>query len=222
MVALVAVAVVPEGRLAVLVAVADGVVLVPAAEVLPAVEVAVETGLLVAVPEAADGTAGFLSAALPGLDVRVLVRLAVVAGFLSSSLALTLGRLRWEVAVPEEVGRRDAAVVVVVVGGRVGGLLKPAAPVRVAEEAVEGVALPAGRRAAVVAVAPVALEVAAGRVVPAVLAVAGDFGEVVLGASVSAMAAVLHVGLVRLEAWVAQGQFCIRGGEKILVIRPIG
>ncbi len=93
-VALVTVEVVPAGRVAVLVVVAAGMVLVPAAEVLPAAEVAVETGLLVAGAEAADGTPGFLSAALLGLDVRVLVRLAVAVGFLSSSLALTLGRLR--------------------------------------------------------------------------------------------------------------------------------
>lgn len=95
-VALVTVDVGPTGRVAVLVAVAEGVVLIPAAEVLPAVEVAVDTGFLVAVPEAAEGTPGFLSLALPGLEVRVLVRLAVaIVDFLpSSSLALTLGRLR--------------------------------------------------------------------------------------------------------------------------------
>ncbi len=95
-VALVTVDVVPAGRVAVLVVVAEGVVLEPAAEVLPAVELAVETGFLVAVAEAAEGTPGFLSPALLGLEARVLVRLAVaVVDFLpSSSLALTLGRLR--------------------------------------------------------------------------------------------------------------------------------
>lgn len=67
-------------------------------------------------------------------------------------------------------------------------MLKPTALVRPAEEAVPAVALPAGRRTAVVAVAPLALEVAAGRAVPAVLAVVGDLGEGALAVSVSAMA----------------------------------
>lgn len=93
-----------------------------------------------------------LSPGLLGLDIKELVRLAVVVvGFFSSSLALTLGRLRWLAAdVEPVVGRR----VVVVVGGRVGGLLRPP---EVREEAVVlvrdvvVVAVP-GRRVVVVVV----------------------------------------------------------------------
>ncbi len=111
-------------------------------------------------------------------------------------------------------------MVVVAVGGRVGGLLRPAVLVRGAEEAVPAVALPAGRRAAVVAVAPVALEVAAaGRVVPAALTVAGDLGEVVLGASLSAIAAVLRWWGGSWRVIVADWQFC-RGDEEYDISNP--
>lgn len=138
-----------------------------------AVELAAVTGFLA---EPAVGTAGFLSVVdLPGLVTRVLARLAVVAemaGFFSSSLALTLARLRCVAVVDEDVGRRVAlAAGVTDEGGRVGGLLRPAAVVVLAVEVVE--VLVVGRREADVAVAPVALDVA---VVP------GARGDAVLGA----------------------------------------
>ena len=102
----------------------------------------------------------FLSTWRAGLDRRVLVLLAAaedVVAFFSSSLALTLGRLRWlEVAEVAVVGRR--AVVDVDGGGLVGGLLRP--PVtRVLVAVVPWAVLAAvdevtaERRAAVVAVA---------------------------------------------------------------------
>lgn len=141
--------------------------MVPRAVVVPPREVRAEAAvpavesLLVAVP--AVGTAGFLSAAaLPGLLMRVLVRLEAVVeavGFFSSSLALTLARLRWVAVVEEEVGRRTVpAAAVVDEGGRVGGLLRPAAAVVLppAAEVVEVAAT--GRLEADVAVAPVALD----------------------------------------------------------------
>jgi hypothetical protein len=127
------------------------------------------------VPAAAAGTREevvvpmvLFSAVLPGLE-RVLVRLAVVVGvFLSSSLALMLGRLRWLAVVEEVVGLRRVDVAVVVeVGGRVGGLVRPpvgraVAVVPAVLEAV--VAVAPGRRteeaAAVVVVVPARLAVA--------------------------------------------------------------
>lgn len=95
------------------------------------------------------------SPGLEGLDRRVLVRREAVdvVDFFSSSLALTLGRLRWvevEVAV---VGRR---VVVVVPGGRVGGLLRPPVAREVAEfpAVLDAVVEVAGRRTVLVVVVP--------------------------------------------------------------------
>lgn len=104
------------------------------------------------------------------------MRLAVAVGvatFFSSSLALTLARLRCVAVVEEDVGRRVAAAPVVAVaveGGRVGGLLRPAVAVLAA--GVVEVAV-VGRREAEVAVAPVALDEAA---------VPGVRGDAVLGA----------------------------------------
>ena len=160
--------------------------------VVPAVRVAVAEGL---VAEATPGrvvptdalevavvepTAGFRVAVvpvvdLPGLVVKVLVLLVVeVTDFFSSSLALTLARLRCVAVVEDDVGRR--AVLVVEVGGRVGGLLSPPVVVRAAvfealAVVVEVVAVVPGRRAAVpaaaveVLAAAVVLAVAVGRVV---------------------------------------------------------
>ena len=133
-----------------------------------------------------------LSAALGLDDVRVLVRLAAVevrVGFLSSSLALTLGRLRWlEVVEVAVVGRR---AVVVVVGGRVGGLVSPPVarvPATVLvpdrDEAVDPVA--AARLAAAAVVVDVALARLAAGEVDAVLAldgVSGDIASVAGGAT---------------------------------------
>jgi hypothetical protein len=106
----------------------------------------------------------FSGAGFPGLLVMALVLLDAVemVDFFSSSLALTLGRLRWLDTVEEVVGRRT--VEVDVVGGRVGGLLRPpvartdGVAVAVFDAAV--VATP-GRRA-VVAVVPVAGRLAKG------------------------------------------------------------
>lgn len=125
----------------------------------------------------------FFSAVLPGLDTRVLVLLAAVevkVDFLSSSLALTLGRLRWlEVVDVEVVGRR--AAVVVEVGGRVGGLLSPpvraaaVAPAAVRDEAVVPVA---AVRRAVAEVVGALVRLAAGEVEAALAldGVSGDMG----------------------------------------------
>lgn len=105
------------------------------------------------------------------------MRLAVVVevtGFFSSSLALTLARLRCVAVVEDDVGRRVAAAPAVAVvddGGRVGGLLRPVVAV-LAAGAVELAAV--GRREAEVAVAPVALDEAA---------VPGARGDAVLGAA---------------------------------------
>lgn len=123
-----------------------------------------------------------LSPGLAGLDMRVLVRREEVVetvDFFSSSLALTLGRLRWlevEVAV---VGRRDVVVVV----GRVGGLLR--APV-VREVVVGPAVLDAmvevvpGRRTVLVVVVPGRRVVV---VVVEVLASPLDFGAGASGAA---------------------------------------
>lgn len=106
-----------------------------------------------------------LTAGLAGVDARVLVlreEAVDTVDFFSSSLALILGRLRWlelEVAV---VGRRVA--VVEVVGGRVGGLVRPP----VARE----VAVVPAVRDAVVEVAPGRRRVLVLLVVPGLLAAA--------------------------------------------------
>ena len=110
------VAVVPAGRVAVLVAeevVALGVVLIV---VVRGDEVMVVAGFraAVAVPVVPSVLV------FPGLDTIELVLREVVDLF-SSSLALTLGRLRWLDAEVEAVADRRT----VVGGGRVGGLLKP-------------------------------------------------------------------------------------------------
>lgn len=118
--------------------------------------------------------------------MRVLVRRAaaeVVVGFFSSSLALTLARLRCVAVVDEEVGRRVALVAVVAEdGGRVGGLLRPEVAVVLPVAVVEAATV--GRREAEVAVAPVALDEA---VVP------GARGDaVVLGGMLDMVGSMLH------------------------------
>lgn len=144
--------------------------------VVPVVPVRAAVAVLEAVVPVA--VVGFLAAAAPvvpavlvvvglaGLDISVLVRRDVVpmVDFFSSSLALILGRLRWlaveDVAV---VGR--VRVVVVVVGGRVGGLLRP----------------PVVRVVPVVPVLDAVLVVVAGlRIVPVVVVPAGRLTVVVV------------------------------------------
>lgn len=159
-------------------------VLEPSVEVLvPAVPVVDVAGLRTVPAVPVVPAVVLFSAARPGLDMSVLVLLAAVevkVGFRSSSLALTLGRLRWlEVAEVAVVGRR--VVVVVEVGGRVGGLLSPpvarapaVAPAGVRDEAVVPVAA-VRRAAAVVVVAPARL--AAGEV-EAALALDGVSGDI--------------------------------------------
>lgn len=149
--------VVPGVRVVVLVA--------PVAPVLVPVLVVVVLGLIVLVPVVGLRAAAvalvvpalvLFSPGLEGLDMRLLVRREVVdvVDFFSSSLALTLGRLRWvevEVAV---VGRR---VVVVVPGGRVGGLVRPpvAREVAVVPAVLDAVVeVVAGRRTVLVVVVP--------------------------------------------------------------------
>ena len=117
--------------------------------------VVVDAGRRVAVVEPVAPTVLF-SAVLAGLDAIELVLRAEameeVVDFLSSSLALMLGRLRWldiEVAVG---GRRTVEP-----GGRVGGLLRP--PGARVLEAVVGLAVEEedvapGRRVAVAEAAP--------------------------------------------------------------------
>lgn len=141
-----------------------------------------------------------------GLDIKVLVRRAVVPtlDFFSSSLALTLGLLRWlAVELVAVVGR--VRVVDVVVGGLVGGLLKPPVAVR-AEPAVPvapvldagvvvvvpglrtvPVVVPAGRRTVVVVVvlglaSPLALFAAD------VVVASGELGAGVSSLSVASIA----------------------------------
>jgi hypothetical protein len=95
---------------------------------------------------------------LAGLDMMLLVRRAAVAeaaGLRSSSLALTLGRLRWvEVVDVAVVGRR--AAIVDVVGGRVGGLLRPpvARAVAVVPAVLDGVVVEVPGRRTVLVVVP--------------------------------------------------------------------
>lgn len=107
--------------------------------------------------------AGFLAAAVelavlsgrvfPGLPIIELVRREAVP-FFSSSLALTLGRLRWLDAEVAAVADRRT----VEAGGRVGGLVSP--PVARVVPVVLGVVLEAtedvtpGRRVVAVAVVP--------------------------------------------------------------------
>jgi hypothetical protein len=120
------------------------------------------------------------SVVLPGLD-RVLVRLEVV-DFFSSSLALTLARLRWLVVVEAVPGLRTVAVVVVV-GGRVGGFVRP--PVGRVVDVVPAVlvavvAVVPGRRAeAAVVVVPGRLRAVVVLEVP--LAATGASGEAAAG-----------------------------------------
>ena len=137
--------------------------------VLPVLEAMVEVlGLAVAEVEEVVGRRAaavvvavvvFLSAVVrPGLDMMELVRRAaeLSVGFFSSSLALTLGRLRWLAAEVVGAAVERRAAVVVVVGGRVGGLARPPA-VRVGVVAVAVLELVAedavpGRRVVVVEV----------------------------------------------------------------------
>jgi hypothetical protein len=145
---------VPVVRVAVVrVAEAVGVAAVRLAVAVRGVVVVVDAGLRAAVVEPAV-PAVRLSAVLAGLDMIELVLRADatedVVDFLSSSLALMLGRLRWldmEVAVG---GRR-----MVEAAGRVGGLLRPPGA-RVVLEEVVGLAVEVepGRRVAVVEAVP--------------------------------------------------------------------
>lgn len=150
----------------------------PDVEVRDAVEPEAVTGLRAAAVLVAPGVV-FLSVVLPGLDMMELVLLAaaeVMVDFRSSSLALTLGLLRWLETEPVVVRR---VAVVEVVGGRVGGLLRPPltraavpVPVEVPLEAfVAAVAEPRRRAAAaaVVVVAPARFAAAVGLAVPLVL-----------------------------------------------------
>lgn len=159
---------VPRREVAVLVAVVPVVV-----EDLAAVVV---RGLLVLVVVAVAGLRAaavvFVGVVLvfDGLDSKVLVRRdeVEVVDFFSSSLALTLGRLRWLVALELVVGRFN----VLLAAGRVSGLVVPAVAVRVV--AVPVVLAPVvvvvvpGRRVAVVELvlrrfdAPVVAVLAAG------------------------------------------------------------
>lgn len=96
------------------------------------------------------------STVLPGLESKVLLRRLVV-DFFSSSLALTLGRLRWLVVVEAVPGLRAAVVVVDPAGGRVGGLVKPPValvPVVVPVGLVVVVVVAVRRAVAVVVVLP--------------------------------------------------------------------
>lgn len=157
----------------------------PSVDVLvPAVPVVDVTGLRTVPAVPVVPAVVLFSAVRPGLDMSVLVRLAAVdvrVDFLSSSLALTLGRLRWlEVVEVAVVGRR-VVVVVEVVGGRVGGLLSPpvARALAVAPAAVrdaEVVPVATVRRA--VAVAVVALARLAAGDVEAALALDGVSGDI--------------------------------------------
>ena len=164
------------------VAVVEGLVAAPVAEVLElsvevrAVVVEEIAGLRVAVVVAVVA-AVLLSAVLLGLEAAKLVLLVAVEdspALRSSSLALTLGRLRWVDVDVAVVGRLAAAPAPVVVeaGGRVGGLLRPPAARVLAllpAAALLDAAVPAvapARRAAVVPVAAVAaVRLAAGDVV---------------------------------------------------------
>jgi Fe2+ transport system protein FeoA len=156
---LLAVGVVPAVRVAVVrVAEAVGVAAVRLAVAVRGVVAVVDGGLRAAVVEPAVPTVR-LSAVLAGLDMMELVLRAdateEVVDFLSSSLALMLGRLRWldmDVAVG---GRR-----MVEAAGRVGGLLRPPGARVVLEVVgltVEEVA--PGRRVAVAAAEPGCLSV---------------------------------------------------------------
>jgi hypothetical protein len=165
---------------------------VPAVEVLePSVE-----GLVLVVPAVA--VVGFravpvvptevrFSAVLPGLDdASVLVLLAAVeerVDFLSSSLALTLGRLRWLEVVDVAVVGRRAAAVVDETGGRVGGLLSPpgarAPAVAPAADRDDEVVVPATavrRAVVVVAVGPALLADGEADVALTLDGVSGDKG----------------------------------------------
>jgi hypothetical protein len=142
------------------VAVRGAVALVPVVPVLAADRVVLGAAVPVVAGFRAAEAEAVPELVLEGLDVRVLVRRAAVVGdlvFFSSSLALTLGRLRWVEVVDVEpvAGRRTALVVVV--GGRVGGLLRPPAARAVVDDVVPGVldavaVVVPGRRVAVVVV----------------------------------------------------------------------
>lgn len=107
-----------------------------------------------------------VAAVVRGLDVVVAVLLAaaeVKLDFFSSSLALTLVRLRWEEVADVAVVGLLVVLVADEAGGRVGGLLRPPAlrvpaapPTEARDEAVEPVA--PVRRAAAAAVVDVAVE----------------------------------------------------------------
>lgn len=136
----------------------------------------------------------FFSAALLGLETTALVLLGTVdvGGFLSSSLALTLGRLRWaDEAEVEVVGRRVA--VVAEVGGLVGGLLSP--PVARVPVATAAALLLAAVLGVVVEVLPglraaVGVAAAPGRFAPLAVAVLDSPSAFVVGARVDFVAGV--------------------------------
>jgi hypothetical protein len=108
----------------------------------------VDAGRRVAVVELVVPTV-LLSAALPGLDTIELVLRAEeaveVVDFLSSSLALILGRLRWLALEVDVAGRRTVEV-----GGRVGGLLRPPGARVLVVAGLAVVEVEPGRRVAVV------------------------------------------------------------------------
>ncbi|KAI6748014.1 hypothetical protein HG531_008556 [Fusarium graminearum] len=159
------------------VAEAVGVAAVRLAVAVRGVVVAEDGGLRVAVVEPAVPTVR-LSAVLAGLDMIELVLRAdateEVVDFLSSSLALMLGRLRWldmDVAVG---GRRTVEA-----AGRVGGLARPPGArvvlVEVVGLAVEEIA--PGRRVAVVEGAPGCLSVGFAPGLSFAFSLTGDSGD---------------------------------------------
>lgn len=156
--------------------------------VLEAVELAADTGVR-AVPIVLFSAAGF-----PGL-VRVLVLREAVdpaVDFFSSSLALTLGRLRWLEVVDAVAGLRTVEVDEdAVVGGRVGGLLRPPVARAAVVEVVgleEAVTDEPGRRTVVAAaVVPGRLTAEAGFASPGLVSPAVEGGAgLTLGTSCSA------------------------------------
>lgn len=190
--------------------------------VLGAVEVAV-AGLRAVVDEAVALVAVLLARGLEAVEAMLLVRreVALAVGFFSSSLALTLGRLRWLVTDDVEPGAARRAAVVDVVGGRVGGLLRPpaardeAVELAAVREAVVEVAA-AGRRAVVVVGAPgrlAAVADVADRTVPFVLeGVAGADG--VSGVAGAAAAAGSSLGTSELSAAAAASSSATATGEE--------
>jgi len=201
--------------------------------VLPVLEAMVEVlGLAVAEVEEVVGRRAaavvvavvvFLSAVVrPGLDMMELVRRAaeLSVGFFSSSLALTLGRLRWLAAEVVGAAVERRAAVVVVVGGRVGGLARPPA-VRVEVVAVAVLELVAedavpGRRVVVVEVVAVPGRLAAAGALDSPLALGVPLGVslsvslgVPLGVSLGVLGVPSGVGVASLGV---DGSACSAAG----------